>query len=176
MTFSWPEPDSNSSPWGCGHALEIQTRTERPQSKPTRRSSPPLPCQDSPSFLCWPGDIQNLHQLKGPRVVSDIFKHSYRALGLPHTPDPSHGVAGRPLWPQHADSPALSPAFGTGPLLCRPGGAEPTNRIFPGSQSHFCFPPTFLQQKQGLGQDPSSGVCGEGVPGPSRCQPYPPFP
>lgn len=86
-----------------------------PQSELMRHpSSPrptlPIPNQGSPSFLCWPGDIPNMHELNDPRAVSDIFKPSDRALGPPRTVDLSRGRAGRSLWPEHPDSPVFPPS------------------------------------------------------------------
>lgn len=175
MTFSWPKPDSKSSSQG------LWTRTGNPEEdrdatvvfNPMRHSFPLLPSLDSPSLLCCPGDIQNVHQLKGLSAVFDIFKPKDRGLGPLCTADLSCGGTGRPLRPEHPDSPVTSPVFGTGPSLHSPGGAETTNRIFPGSQSRLRFPPMSLQQKQGLGQDPSSGVCRQGALGPSPCQACP---
>lgn len=40
MTFSQPEPDSNSCSQSCGHALETQMKTEMPQWCPTLRGTP----------------------------------------------------------------------------------------------------------------------------------------
>lgn len=168
MTFSWPEPDSNSRSQSCGHALEIQMRTEMPQWCPTPRGTP-LPF--SPARTASISAVLGTSKICiGCLSFTTSLNPETEAWAL-HPADLSHGSARRPLRPQRPDSPVSSPVFGTGQPLRSPGGAEPANRIFPGSQPRLCFPPTSLQQKQGLGQGPNSRVCGEGVlghsPGPS---------
>lgn len=162
MTFSWPEPDSNSCSQGYGHALEMQMRTEMPQWCPTPRGTP-LP--SSPTRTAC---ISAVLGTSGRCISCLSFTTSLNPeieAGALRPADLSHGSAGRPPQPERPYSPVSSLVFGTGPPLCSPGGADPSNRIFPGSQPRLCFPPTSLQQKQGLGRGPNSWVCGEGALG-----------
>lgn len=168
MTFSWPEPDSNSRSQSCEHALEIQMRTEMPQWCPTPQDTP-LPF--SPTRTACISAVLGASKICISCLSFATSLNPETEAWALRPADPAHGSAGTPLQPERPYSPVSSSAFGTGPPLRSPGGAEPANRIFPGSQPHLCFPPTSLQQKQGLGQGPNSRVCGEGAlglsPGPS---------
>lgn len=122
------------------------------------------PGQPESPLLSW-GHPKYVSAKRLRAVLDKIIKCSNNR-GPQGAADLSQGGAGRPLWPELSDSPASPAVSGTGPPLRSPGGA---NRTFPGPQSPLCFPPTSLQQKQDLGQDPSSGVCEEGALGHSPC-------
>lgn len=145
--------------WTCT-ANTDEDRDATVVSNPTGHSSPLLPNQDS-LHLCSPGESGRCISCLSftTSLNPEIEARALRPADL------SHGSAGRPLQPERPYSPVSSLVFGTGPPLCSPGGADPSNRIFPGSQPRLCFPPTSLQQKQGLGRGPNSRVCGEGALG-----------